>query len=91
MDKVRTSKPPFDASGPTTYSKFTCATSAPLPDFHETFPDDGYLNLYAIMRTLEDVGFDGMVVPDHVPDAHAQLGEAFTLGYIRGLIQAVTN
>ena len=65
--------------------------SAPLPDFHETFPDDGYRDLCRIMRTLDEVGFDGMVVPDHVPDAHAELGEAFTLGYIRGLIQAVTN
>ncbi len=65
--------------------------SAPLPDFHETFPDDGYRDLCRIMRTLDEVGFDGMVVPDHVPDAHAELGEAFTLGYIRGLIQAVTT
>ena len=65
--------------------------SGPLPDFHETFPDNGYLNLHRIMRTLDEVGFDGMVVPDHVPDAHGEVGEAFTLGYIRGLIQAVTG
>jgi mannonate dehydratase len=41
--------------------------SSTLPDFHETFPEDGYLDMYAIMKALAEVGFDGMVVPDHVP------------------------
>ena len=62
-------------------------TSAPLPDFHETFPDNGYVDLVAVMRALADVGFDGIVVPDHVPgDGPAE--EAYTFGYIRALIQA---
>lgn len=67
--------------------------SSPLPDFHETFPEDGYLDMYAIMKALVEIDFDGMVVPDHVPtpqesDASPQTGEAFVLGYIRALIQA---
>ena len=63
-------------------------TSAPLPQFHETFPDNGYVDLVAIMRALADVGFDGIVVPDHVP-GDGRLEEAYTFGYIRALIQAV--
>jgi mannonate dehydratase len=67
--------------------------SSTLPDFHETFPEDGHLNMYTIMRTLAEVGFEGMVVPDHVPtpvnsDAGDNAGEAFVLGYVRALIQA---
>jgi mannonate dehydratase len=68
--------------------------SSNLPDFHETFPDNGYLNMYKIMKALGQVNFNGMVVPDHVPqvinsEAGANAGEAYIFGYIRALIQAV--
>ncbi len=67
--------------------------SSPMPDFHETFPDNGYLDMYRIMTALAEVGYDGMVVPDHVPqlgDGTGDAGEAYILGYIRALIQAVS-
>ena len=66
--------------------------SSPMPDFHETFPDNGYLDMYRIMTALAEVGYHGMVVPDHVPqlgDQGDNAGEAYILGYIRALIQAV--
>jgi mannonate dehydratase len=64
-----------------------------LPSFAETFPDNGFLDMPAIVRALAEVGFTGMIVPDHVPDTSgltggAAAGEAFCLGYIRALIQA---
>ena len=69
--------------------------SSPMPDFHETFPDNGYLDMYRILAALAQVGYDGMVVPDHVPqlddDTGSKAGEAYILGYIRALIQAVTS
>ena len=69
--------------------------SSPMPDFHETFPDNGYLDMYRIMTALAEVGYHGMVVPDHVPQVgsdadNREAGEAYILGYIRALIQAVT-
>ena len=68
--------------------------SSPMPDFHETFPDNGYLNMYEIMKALGEVDFDGMVVPDHVPvhegsGAGPRIGEAFTFGHMLALMQAV--
>ena len=65
----------------------------PLPDFVETLPDDGYLDLTAIVDTLAEVGFDGMIVPDHTPipvasAADRRTMEAYSLGYIRGIVQA---
>ncbi len=68
--------------------------SSTLPDFHETFPDNGYLNMYKVMKALGEVNFNGMVVPDHVPicensEAGPEAGEAYIFGYIRALIQAV--
>ncbi len=38
-----------------------------LPRFQETFIDNGDHDLQAVMNTLVDVGFDGLLVPDHVP------------------------
>lgn len=71
--------------------------SSPMPDFHETFPDNGYLDMHRVMAALAQVGYDGMVVPDHVPQlvagpggADSPAGEAYILGYLRALIQAVT-
>ncbi len=68
--------------------------SSPLPEFHETYPDDGYLDMPAVFRVLREVGFDGMVVPDHVPIPQGaadgkHLAEAYSLGYIRALVQAI--
>jgi len=68
--------------------------SSPLPNFHETFPDNGYMNMYRIMKTLGEVSFNGMVVPDHVPrcvdsEAGPRAGEAYIFGYLRAMIQAV--
>jgi len=70
--------------------------SSPLPEFYETFPDNGYLNMYRIMRALGEVSFNGMVVPDHVPHGQNTEGghsheEAYCIGYIRALIQAVNT
>jgi mannonate dehydratase len=41
--------------------------SAPLPHFIETFMDNGYYDMYKIMKALREVNFDGIVIPDHIP------------------------
>jgi mannonate dehydratase len=41
--------------------------SAPLPHFIETFMDNGYYDMYKIMKALRDVDYDGIVIPDHLP------------------------
>jgi mannonate dehydratase len=69
-------------------------------DFIETFPDEGNLDLGRLVRTLHEAGFDGYVRPDHSPllaserpdvDGYGFQGHLFTLGYIRGLLDAVTR
>ena len=42
--------------------------SAPLPHFVETFMDNGYYDMYKIMKALHDVRFDGIVILDHTPN-----------------------
>jgi len=46
------------------------------------------------MRVYKEVGYDGMMMPDHVPkiagDPQGLQAFAFTFGYIKALIAAVT-
>ncbi|MEM7129048.1 MAG: mannonate dehydratase [Chloroflexota bacterium] len=65
--------------------------SSNMPNFNEVFPDNGYVDMVEVFRALAGVGFDGMVVPDHVPNTPDGLsGEAYIFGYIRALIQMVS-
>lgn len=63
----------------------------PLPHFVETFVDDGYGDMYAVMKTLQEVGFRGVVIPDHIPQMadDPRLGTAFTIGYMKALLDRV--
>ncbi len=66
--------------------------------FVETFHDDGQTDLLACLEAYRDVGFEGVLRPDHVPTmegddndnpAYSSIGRLFAIGYIKGLRQAV--
>ncbi len=63
--------------------------------FQETFPDDGDVNFIKMIRVYRDVGYDGMLMPDHVPripgDANGYQAFAYAFGYINALIQMVNQ
>ncbi len=66
--------------------------SGPLPRFVETFPDDGYADLYPVMRELRKVRFNGSAVPDHVPELEGdaglrRAGTAYCIAYMRALLR----
>jgi mannonate dehydratase len=48
--------------------------TSPLPHFTETLMDDGYYNMYKVMEALVDIDFDGLVIPDHVPELGTPAG-----------------
>jgi mannonate dehydratase len=62
-------------------------------DFRETFIDDGDVDMLAALRVYKEVGYDGMLMPDHVPritgDAEGAQAFAYTFGYIKALLRAV--
>lgn len=65
--------------------------TAPLPEgFTETLLDDGYMNMYEIVKALHESGYNGAIISDHVPQTVGgrQVAEAFSIGYIKALIQA---
>ena len=59
--------------------------------FEETFPDEGDVDMPRALRVYREVGYDGMIMPDHVPeivgDPHKQKAFAFCFGYIQALLQ----
>jgi len=64
-------------------------------NFMEVYPDNGDMNFVEVIRALRDVGYEGMVMPDHTPShedpASYLQGHAFSFGYNIALIQAVAN
>ena len=64
-------------------------------DFCETYPDDGDLDMAAVARTLQEVGYRYMLMPDHMPshadDSNSSQAFAFGYGYIKGLLQAIAS
>jgi mannonate dehydratase len=62
--------------------------------FRETFIDDGDVDMLAALRVYREVGYDGMLMPDHVPsiagDTRGAQAFAFTFGYIKALLAAVS-
>lgn len=66
--------------------------SSPLPRFEETFPDDGYMDMYEVMRALRQVKFDGAAEPDHVPQLVGdsglrRAGTAYIISNMRAMLR----
>lgn len=66
--------------------------------FRETWHDNGRTDMLACMRAYRDIGFEGVLRPDHVPTVegdsneaagYSSFGRLFALGYILGLREAV--
>jgi mannonate dehydratase len=66
-----------------------------LLNFHETLPDDGDVDMPKVLRIYREVGYEGMVMPDHVPtiegDADRYKAFAFCFGYIQALLQVLRS
>ena len=62
---------------------------APLPHFVETFVDDGYMDMYKVMRELRAVGFNGVAIADHIPvmAGGPRVSTAYTIGYMKALLR----
>lgn len=79
----------FARSGAIAYVHFRNVRGK-VPNYTEAFVDDGDVDMTEIVRVLRDEAFDGVMVPDHVPDldcpAPWHAGHAYTVGYMRALV-----
>jgi mannonate dehydratase len=66
--------------------------------FEETWHDAGKTDMLACMKAYKDIGFSGVLRPDHVPTVegdsnenagYSSFGRLYAIGYIRGLREAV--
>lgn len=66
-----------------------------VPHYHETFIDDGDLDMHRVMSILHRNGFDGVLIPDHTPlptcPGPWYAGIAFAMGYIKALIDGCSG
>jgi mannonate dehydratase len=74
-----------------------------VPSFREAFLGEGNFDPARVLRRLEDSGFDGFLIDDHVPAmvgdidtwgdtssaAYCSRGRAHAIGYIQGLLRAL--
>jgi mannonate dehydratase len=66
--------------------------------FEETWHDAGKTDMLACLKAYKEIGFEGVLRPDHVPTVegdsnanagYSSFGRLYAIGYIRGLRQAV--
>ena len=58
-----------------------------LPHFVETFVDNGYQDMYQVMKVMREVNFRGVAIPDHVPSMVGdRSGTAYTIAYMNALV-----
>ena len=71
-----------------------------VTNFRETFHDNGQTDMHAAMRAYRDIGYEGVMRPDHAPfmagagddgdpTGYTMMGKIYAVGYMRGLIESV--
>jgi mannonate dehydratase len=83
----------FGATGRIAYVHFR-NVHGKVPCYHETFVDDGDVDMQRVLRILHARGFSGVLIPDHTPQmtcaAPWHAGMAFAMGWMRAALQ-ITN
>jgi len=64
-----------------------------VPHYKEVFVDEGDIDMVQIIRILKRKGFNGVLIPDHTPQMSCEApwyaGMAYTLGYMKALMQTI--
>ncbi len=87
-------------NGKTFFVHFRNVSDANPYEFHETFHDNGLIDMAKCIKKYVSCGFDGYIRVDHVPTMYGEknelpgyeaLGRLYAIGYLRGLIEATEN
>lgn len=64
-----------------------------VPHYHETFVDDGDIDMLRVLAVLNKNEFDGVLIPDHSPQMNCgapwHAGMAHTLGFMRAALMSI--
>jgi mannonate dehydratase len=65
-----------------------------VPEYEETFIDDGDIDMRRIVQILRDNKYEGLLIPDHTPQmscaAPWHAGMAFAMGYMKALMSDIS-
>ena len=65
--------------------------SSPLPLFHEAYQDDGYADMYQIMKAIREVRSTASLIPDHYPgivsDKNFRIDNAYMVRLMRQMFR----
>ena len=66
----------------------------PVSCFNECYIGDGNVDTLEVVKVLKEVGFDGFMIPDHVPHTEGdsdwdERGRAHAVGYMKALLEVV--
>jgi mannonate dehydratase len=63
-----------------------------VPHYHETFIDEGDIDVERVFRILHANDYDGLIIPDHAPamtcGAPWHAGMAYAMGYLRAMLSS---
>ena len=67
-----------------------------VPKFEETLIEDGYMDMYQVMKQFVASGYDGVMSVDHVPEYVGSCGGknssmAYSAGYIKALLKCAES
>ena len=66
-----------------------------VPNYKETFIDEGDLDMARVLTILHHNHFDGVLIPDHTPlmscSAPWHAGMAFAMGYMKSLMDRLEH
>ena len=65
-----------------------------FPKYEEVFIDEGDVSMIEAMKAYRETGFDGVLIPDHVPVINSvsepwHTGMAYSIGYMKAVMQAL--
>jgi mannonate dehydratase len=65
-----------------------------FPKYDEVFIDEGDVPMLEALKAYRDSGFDGVIIPDHVPVLNTvsepwRNGMSYSVGYIKAAMQAL--
>ena len=66
-----------------------------VPQYHETFIDDGDVDMLRVLRILQRNNFEGVLIPDHTPQmscgAPWHAGMAYALGWMKAALTMIES
>ena len=68
--------------------------TSPIPVFEEVLSEDGYANMFEIMKAFVETGYDGPISIDHAFQGYQSTGgrlgsQAYPTGHMKGMLHAI--